>query len=564
MDKSAKFRGLFICMLFLGSLFVPLKASAAPTAPSHLVASAADATSIALAWHDNSDNETAFAIYRLKEGADSYALIGEVEANHVIYGDSGLQPGTKYYYRIKAYGPGGNSESNIASATTPEAAVSVTSPDGGETWNYGESHNITWTSNGEGFQAQLRYRFDDSAWIDIATVPNTNSYSWTIPNINSSHVRVAVRLLYHGHLLCVDQSHADFTIEGMTIVFPGPFLSLPAAPSVLTCTAHPENVSLEWADNSTNETGFRIERKTGSGPFTEIGTAGADATTYNDTTISHGNIYTYRVCAYNDAGNSSYSNERVVDLTAEMLVEPLAPTTLAATAVSTGSINLSWVNPGVNSGTEVERLNSSSTFVTIAELASGAATFTDTGLSAGTAYTYRVRAFNQSSSGVRSYSGYSNPASAATLEESTPPTTSSGQTILRFYIDSTEYYVQGPSDSGSRLQTMDTAPIISGGRTLLPISYVSVPLGATVNWDAALDQVTVHLGSQTVVLWINNNTARINDVETAIDPANPAVTPIIVPPGRTMMPLSFIALNLGCQVDWNPELREVTVSYPKS
>lgn len=557
MNRRVKSIGLLICIVSLGSLFVPLKAAAAPTAPSSLVASAADATSIALSWHDNSDNETAFAIYRRAEGTGSYALIGEVTPNHVVYGDSGLQPGTKYYYKVKAYGHDGISESNIASATTPEAAVAVTSPNGGETWKFGESHNITWTSNGEGFQAQLRYRVDDSAWIDIATVPNTNSYSWTIPNVNSSHVRVAVRLLYHGHLLCVDQSSADFTIQGLTVVVPGTFLSIPSAPSSLTYTASAHNVSLKWTDNSNNETGFRIERKTGSGAFSEIGTAGADANTFNDPTTSHGNIYTYRVRAYNSVGNSTYSNERVVDLTAEMLAEPLAPTTLVATPLSPGSISLSWVNPGFCDGIEVERLNSSSSFVTISELSSGTATFTNSGLSAGTAYTYRVRAFNQSSSGDRLYSGYSNPASATTLAGST-----SGQTVLRFYIDSTEYYVQGPSDSASRIQTMDTAPIISGGRTLLPIGYVSEPLGALVNWDGTLDQVTIQLNSQTIVLWINNSTARVNGIETAIDPANPAVTPIIVPPGRTMLPLSFIAGKLGCQVDWNPALREVTITYP--
>jgi titin len=185
-----------------------------------------------------------------------------------------------------------------------------------------------------------------------------------------------------------------------------------------------------------------------------------------------------------------------------------------------------------------------------------------------TTYTYRVRAFNDAGN-----SAYSNEdqvttqaattAPDTTAPDTTAPGTTTGRTVLRFYIDSTEYYVQGPSDTSSRLQTMDTAPIISESRTLLPIRYVSEPLGAVVNWDGALDQVTVHLGNRTIVLWINNGTARVNGVETAIDPANPAVTPIIVPPGRTMLSLRFIAENLGCEVSWNPATREVTVIYPK-
>ncbi|NLI11289.1 MAG: copper amine oxidase N-terminal domain-containing protein [Peptococcaceae bacterium] len=42
----------------------------------------------------------------------------------------------------------------------------------------------------------------------------------------------------------------------------------------------------------------------------------------------------------------------------------------------------------------------------------------------------------------------------------------------------------------------------------------------------------------------------------------PQVTPIIVEPGRTMLPLRFIAENLGSKVDWDAGQKEVTVTYP--
>lgn len=68
-------------------------------------------------------------------------------------------------------------------------------------------------------------------------------------------------------------------------------------------------VDLTWNDNSTDETGFRIERKTGAGSWSEIATVGAGAETYSDTTVSAANVYTYRVRSYNAVGNSPYSNE---------------------------------------------------------------------------------------------------------------------------------------------------------------------------------------------------------------------------------------------------------------
>ncbi len=85
----------------------------------------------------------------------------------------------------------------------------------------------------------------------------------------------------------------------------------PSAPSSLTATAaSTTQVNLSWADNSGDETGFRIERCTGSGctNFAEIGTVGANVTSYSNTGLARNTVYSYRVRAYNASGNSAYSN----------------------------------------------------------------------------------------------------------------------------------------------------------------------------------------------------------------------------------------------------------------
>ena len=46
-----------------------------------------------------------------------------------------------------------------------------------------------------------------------------------------------------------------------------------------------------------------------------------------------------------------------------------------------------------------------------------------------------------------------------------------------------------------------------------------------------------------------------------IDSANPDVVPLILPPGRTMLPFRFIAEQLGAHVDWDPIGRVVTITY---
>ncbi len=82
------------------------------------------------------------------------------------------------------------------------------------------------------------------------------------------------------------------------------------APSGLTATAiSSSQIDLSWVDNSHNEAGFRIERKTGTdGAYSEIDTVAADISIYSDTGLDESTTYTYRVRAYNGKLYSDYSN----------------------------------------------------------------------------------------------------------------------------------------------------------------------------------------------------------------------------------------------------------------
>ena len=85
----------------------------------------------------------------------------------------------------------------------------------------------------------------------------------------------------------------------------------PAAPTSLTATAtSTSQINLSWSDNSGDEDGFKIERKTGAnGTYAEIFTAAANATSYSNLGLTAGTNYVYRVLAFNAGGNSNYSNE---------------------------------------------------------------------------------------------------------------------------------------------------------------------------------------------------------------------------------------------------------------
>ncbi|HZO84925.1 MAG TPA: metallophosphoesterase [Verrucomicrobiae bacterium] len=84
--------------------------------------------------------------------------------------------------------------------------------------------------------------------------------------------------------------------------------TIPAAPSNLTLSTSKKKVRLNWVDNSNNETGFKIERSTDGVNFAQIATVGANIITYQNTGLTSGVRYYYRLRATNASGDSAYSN----------------------------------------------------------------------------------------------------------------------------------------------------------------------------------------------------------------------------------------------------------------
>ena len=101
-------------------------------------------------------------------------------------------------------------------------------------------------------------------------------------------------------------------ISGIETLYPPVTSQLPAAPSSLSVGASSSNPSsaltLSWADNSTNESGFRVERSSDGASFVQIATLGAGTRSYTDSGLAAATGYYYRVSAYNSSGASTPSN----------------------------------------------------------------------------------------------------------------------------------------------------------------------------------------------------------------------------------------------------------------
>jgi calcineurin-like phosphoesterase family protein/purple acid phosphatase-like protein/fibronectin type III domain protein len=185
--------------------------------------------------------------------------------------------------------------------------------------------------------------------------------------------------------------------------------SPPPAPGNLAASAvSNDRIDLAWTDNSTDESGFKIEQSTDGVNFNQIATVGANVTGYSSTGLSPTTTYSYRVRAFNAAGDSAYSNVATATTAAPLA----APTGLTATPVSKSQINLNWTdNADDEVGFRIERSTDGTSFTQIGTVGPNVTTFASTGLQRNRRYYYRVRATDNFGD-----SAYSNIATARTLK----------------------------------------------------------------------------------------------------------------------------------------------------
>jgi hypothetical protein len=114
--------------------------------------------------------------------------------------------------------------------------------------------------------------------------------------------------------------------------------------TALLGTAHAASLTLSWQDNSTDESGFAVERSSDNVTYAQIATTAAGVTSYTDADLPGQTTYHYRVRAFRDSEFSLYSN------TAEGLTPDTQPPTVAsATAFGSPSLVIVSFNEALDS-----------------------------------------------------------------------------------------------------------------------------------------------------------------------------------------------------------------------
>jgi chitodextrinase len=418
----------------------------APTTPSNLTTTAPGATQVNLSWGASTDNVgvTGYEIYR------NGTLLTTKSGTSTTHSDTPVAGNTTYTYQVRALDAAGNRSafSNSSAITTPAGGTLTLSPDadaqvqeGSPTTNYGTgtylradggtdpdvdsyvkfnvsgvsqqvqaaklriyaytgtadgpavySTGAGWTEgaiNWSNKPAPTSGATDDktsiaaNSWVEYnvgSFVTGNGTYSFRLAQTSTDGVDIRSR------------EYSDTTLRPQLVLsLTGtPDTQPPTTPSSLIGNAiSTTRVDLSWTASTDNSavTGYEILRN-GALLATTTGTG----TTFSDTNASASTTYNYQVRALDAAGNrSGLSNTATVTTPSPVDAQaPTVPGTLTATAAGSTQVNLSWGastdNVGVT-GYEVFRNGALLTTTT-------GTTHTDTPVSAGSTYSYQVRALD--------------------------------------------------------------------------------------------------------------------------------------------------------------------------
>lgn len=171
------------------------------------------------------------------------------------------------------------------------------------------------------------------------------------------------------------------------------------APATFTGNATSENTAtVNWANSSSNETGFEIWRrkKTGTTTYTKWAMAtltNANVTSFNDSGLEPGSTYQYKIRAVSNSGRSNYtpsaSNQYLVINTENDTQNPTVPLNLVATSTAIREITLTWQPSTDNTGIREYNIYYGSTVVSTG---TAVTTYKLSNLSLNTNYSFTVRA----------------------------------------------------------------------------------------------------------------------------------------------------------------------------
>ena len=365
-----------------------------PDIPGNLIVTGSS-NSLGLSWTAPSNNGgsaiTSYSIYRgTAAGSESTSPVGT--STTLAYNDSTIVVGTTYYYVVKATNSIGTS---LASNEASNKIGSVPSAPNDLIANQALCNiTVSWTAPSSSGSSPVTgytvYRGTSSALTDQVPIASVAATSSTDTSVTSGTT-------YYYTVRAVNSVGSSSSSALLSVLAWGP----PDMPGSLIATASDTTVALSWTAPTSNGgsaiNGYNVYRSTASGSETLLVSLGV-VSAYNDSGLTNGNAYYYRITAVNLMGESIQCPERSAIPIAVVGV----PGAFTLNAIASDSyVSLSWTIPeaGVSSMIRFEVLrNDTLVENVIASLNSTSNIFVDKTVISGKDYTYRIIAYNSEGS----------------------------------------------------------------------------------------------------------------------------------------------------------------------
>ena len=292
------------------AVFSSTPATGVPPVPTNLTATVLTGPQVRLNWTDASSNETGFVVQRRYAGW-TWGDIATAAANAVTFLDTTAQGNVQYEYRVAARNASGTSAyGNAVAVNTANAGEAPPAVPLALTASVVNANRVdlAWQDNsGNETGFRIERSVNGATFALLASVgANAKTYNDTT---------TVAGTVYEYRVVATGAASNSGASNVAAATTPGGAGTVPAAPSNFTAVKQTgTSVKTTWADNSSNETGFRVERRYRDWVWETLATVGSNVLTYTDTTAYSGAAYEYRVIALGSAGNSQPSGGVIVDL----------------------------------------------------------------------------------------------------------------------------------------------------------------------------------------------------------------------------------------------------------
>jgi hypothetical protein len=383
--------------------------------------------SIKLEWRDNISYETGYIIQRSTDSAD-FKSIASVRANSTTYIDYSVSPGHVYAYRILYKNMHGNLHQYTVEASTSSELISK--PNALELISVSHGQiELKWAYPGyKQYDTIIERKAGndkDSEWKVIYRAP-AGTFNYIDQGLVSG-----VRYYYRIKAATDSNIFSDYypSIHGKTI-----YTFLKAPQNLHGYAVSSTKIYLSWEYESDEEKSssennkdnnkdnkkkdvdyYELERRTENEDFVTIAIIPYTNKWYQDSGLTTGKLYTYRVRAKKNSIYSDYSDEVIINCG---YINP--PVALSARAISGTSIELKWENRGLDVGAQIEVWRKSEDYQQwdlFTVLDRNYSKFVDNNVEEGKKYSYRLRSVISYNN---TYSNYSNEVSAYARDYNAP------------------------------------------------------------------------------------------------------------------------------------------------